>query len=45
LHLSHLFAEPPGVAPRWQVGVSAFAPPATRAAVQKVANDILTQTP
>jgi hypothetical protein len=45
LHLSHFFAGSPEAAPRRQVGVSAFAPPASRAAVQKVANDIFTQTP
>jgi hypothetical protein len=45
LHLSHFFAESQGAAPTWQVGVSAIAPPATKADVQKVANDVLTQTP
>ncbi|GAA3334885.1 hypothetical protein GCM10020358_01000 [Amorphoplanes nipponensis] len=43
LDMSHFFTDPGG-AGMWQVGVGAFSPPATRTAIQKVFNDVLTQT-
>lgn len=45
LDVSHFFGTSAGAAPRWQVGVAGIAPPADRAIVQKVINDMLTQTP
>ncbi|MEV0900414.1 hypothetical protein [Actinoplanes sp. NPDC049802] len=45
LVLSHFFADGGGTGtPRWQVGVAGTAPPKARADVQKVVNEILSQT-
>lgn len=41
LDMSHFF---PADAPKWQVGVGAFSPPAAKADIQKIFNDVLTQT-
>ncbi|GLY97423.1 hypothetical protein [Actinoplanes sp. NBRC 103695] len=43
LDLSHFFGTGGGE-PKWQVGVGAFTPPATKANIQKIFNDVLTQT-
>jgi hypothetical protein len=43
--LSRFFAERTGQPLRWQVGVYVESPPDTRAEVQKILNDIVTQTP
>jgi hypothetical protein len=43
--LSRFFADPTGGPLRWQVGVYVESPAQTRAQVQKVLNDIATQTP
>ncbi|TQS41009.1 hypothetical protein [Cryptosporangium phraense] len=45
LLVSHFFGPQPGEQPTWQVVVRARSPHTDRAAVQKVANDIRTQTP
>ncbi|SHN44146.1 hypothetical protein [Cryptosporangium aurantiacum] len=45
LVVSHFFGPGPGQQPRWQVVVRGTSPHTDRAAVQKVANDIRTQTP
>ncbi|HEV2086872.1 MAG TPA: hypothetical protein VGR21_01040, partial [Cryptosporangiaceae bacterium] len=45
LDMSHFFATTAGGTLQWQVGVYAESPPATRAVVQKVLNDVRTQTP
>jgi hypothetical protein len=42
LDMSHFFGGTAG-APRWQVGIGAFTPPAKKADIQKVFNDVLTQ--
>ena len=41
LDMSHFFTTSGGA---WQVGVGAFAPPAQKAVVQKIFNDVLSQT-
>ncbi|MFI5959027.1 hypothetical protein [Cryptosporangium sp. NPDC051539] len=45
LLVSHFFGPEPGKQPTWQVVVRGRSPHTDRAAVQKVANDIRTQTP
>jgi hypothetical protein len=45
LDLSRFFAVRAGQPLRWQVGVYAESPPETRGQVQKILNDIVTQTP
>ena len=44
LDMSHFFPDSTGSAPAWQVGVGAYTPPAARADVQKIINDVLTQS-
>lgn len=44
LDMSHFFPGTPGGAPVWQVGIGAFTPPETRAGIQKMFNDVLTQS-
>jgi hypothetical protein len=44
LDMSHFFAAESGGTPEWQVGIGAFAPPAGKADIQKIFNDVLTQT-
>jgi hypothetical protein len=43
--MSHFFAPGPGRPPQWQVGVFVQSPPGTKAAVQKIVNDVRAQTP
>ena len=43
LDMSHFFRAADGTR-TWQVGVGGYAPPATRADIQKIINDVLTQT-
>ncbi len=43
--MSHFFGATPGGPLRWQVGVFVESPPATKGAVQKVLNDVRSQTP
>ncbi|GAB7192634.1 hypothetical protein NUM3379_33430 [Kineococcus sp. NUM-3379] len=45
LDVSRYFGDAPGGPPRWQLGVYVSSPPQTREEVQKVLNDIVTQTP
>ena len=42
LDMSHFF--PAGGTPAWQVGVGGYAPPATKDDIQKIVNDVLTQS-
>jgi hypothetical protein len=44
LDVSHFFSTEPGGPPAWQVGVGGTAPPATRAVIQKIVNDVFSQT-
>jgi len=43
LDMSHFFADPAGGA-TWQVGIGAFTPPEKKADIQKMFNDVLTQS-
>lgn len=43
LDMSHFFA-PAGGVPTWQVGIGAFTPPGAKGDIQKIFNDVLTQT-
>jgi hypothetical protein len=43
LDMSHFFSTAGG-APTWQVGVGAYTPPATKTDIQKIVNDVFTQT-
>jgi len=44
LDMSHFFAATPGGDLEWQVGIGAFTPPEAKADIQKMFNDVLTQT-
>lgn len=45
LDMSHFFGEKPGGPLQWQVGIYIESPPATKATLQKVINDVRSQTP
>ena len=44
LDMSHFFPDAGGGAPAWQVGVGAYTPSAARADLQRIFNDVLTQS-
>lgn len=45
LDMSHFFGEAPGRPLKWQVGIFVESPPGTRGDVQKIVNDVRSQTP